>query len=65
MAGLAPISIEYDGKTYSGQYMLETGRLITVLYGDRDMVEQVGVGDPETIAKDMLSMMVREELAGR
>lgn len=65
MAGLIPISVEHDGELYSGQYMMETGRLLTVLYGDRDMVEQVGVGDPETIAKDILLMMVREELAGK
>ena len=53
-----PISVEIDGKTYSGSYSI-SGKVITVSYMGARKAPQVGGSGPDTIGRMLLRELVR------
>ncbi|MDX5360431.1 MAG: hypothetical protein LPL00_03585 [Alphaproteobacteria bacterium] len=52
------VSIERDGKTYSGQFELNNG-IVTVWYRDKKKATQLGGSPVEVIARQLLSEILR------
>lgn len=60
------VSTEYQGKTYSGRYIVKND-LITVLYGGAQIKANLGgmSGYPEVLAAQLLSELVKKEVERR
>lgn len=54
-----PVSVEVGGREYCGEYELNKG-MITVHFDLRKKTTQLGGSDHETLARVLLSELVRE-----
>ena len=54
------VSVERDGKAYSGKFYVD-GRLITVVYNGRSKTAQLGGSDATTMASRLLSELLPEK----
>jgi hypothetical protein len=54
-----PISVEVAGKVHNGVYWRSAGRVVEVSYNGRTKGTQIGGSPIESIAKMLLSEMVR------
>jgi hypothetical protein len=58
-----PVTVTIDGVTHHGTYYVQNS-LVYVDYGDTKKATQVGGSPPASIARMLLSEMVREEFEG-
>ena len=56
---MRPISVEVDGKTYSGDFEVR-GRVVTVTTSYGTKSTQVGGSPPDVVAKTLLRELVRQ-----
>ena len=54
-----PVSCEFDGKKYRGNYWV-AGKILTVSTGMGGKSRQVGSSQPEALARELLTYMARD-----